>query len=495
MPKQNLKHVLSLLALSASACAWSTFDDIESKAPVRTYEAPGSYRREDFGAVVATFHGKIRGETVSRMMASAGPDSPIVIERMWTGAALDSGSNIRCKGAKDCSKGAGVGSVLVPFDTWGRGTKQEQTGCLYTPGFPNAYVFCETNPGSNPTFKLGFSEAKAQTRQFSGAQLPSDHPLGIALVGSHLVSNRTKEATQGALYYQPDLVELGPPLRELALLDPRTQVPFSQAEDAGDLGFAVAAMENGEGELVIAVSQPSHNRVIVATFDPRIPVDPAIENPVEQLNLRTRTRACLNTEDPSLAGIGKRLAIGDINGDEEPEIFVGIDPFDDKNEGKQRVWMYPGQGLPAFDGERDVCPLWDVDPVQVGCIDGVRGVDCEATAFGASMAVGDVNGDGFGDLIVGAPHADVQGESKAGVAWLIPGSNADESGGLDFENITNLYASNFKAGGLAGTSVAAVRTDDRDEPIVGAPGTNSVYMFLCSKIETGVSSDNLCLPK
>ncbi len=98
-----------------------------------------------------------------------------------------------------------------------------------------------------------------------------------------------------------------------------------------------------------------------------------------------------------------------------PDLFVGIDPLDGSNGDLQRVWMYPGTGLPAFDESSRVCPLWGEKPVQVGCIDGVRGVKCEASGFGASLAVGDADGDGFGDLLAGAPEATLQGEEAP--AW------------------------------------------------------------------------------
>jgi|GEM_PF-2753413 len=496
----NTRHrVLSALRLlplllGSGACAWSKFDDLEQEATIRTYDAPESYRREGYGSVLASYHGKAGARTVSRLLASAGPDSPIVVENIWTDDGFGKSNNIRCKKDKDCAKAQGVATALIPFETWARGTMQEHSGCIYAPGIPNAYIFCETNPGSSPTFKLGLPEdLKATTFHFSGAALPPAHPLGLVLVGVYTTSNRTGEAALGKLYYQPDLVKLAPPLREVLLLDPTTdpRAPFSAAPDAADLGYAVVSQQNAAGEVVFAVSQPSKNRVIVGTYSDAIEVPATVVDVHEQLNARIRTRACITSEDPALKGVGKQLTMGDIDHDGNPELFVGIDPLDGSNGDLQRVWMYPGTGLPAFDEGSRVCPLWGEKPVQVGCIDGIRGVDCEGTAFGASLAVGDVNGDGFGDLLVGAPEATLQGEKEAGVAWLIPGG----ASGLDFEDMTNLYASNFKAKGKAGTAVAFVHTRDRDEPVVGAPGMDAVHMFMCTELETDVKPSKLCLPK
>jgi hypothetical protein len=98
-------------------------------------------------------------------------------------------------------------------------------------------------------------------------------------------------------------------------------------------------------------------------------------------------------------------------------------------------------------------------------------------------------------LIVGAPGADARGVSDAGVLWIIPGSkDHPETGGLDLENMTNLYAVGQKHGGRLGASVGAVRSRGRDEPVGGAPGEDRVYMFMCSELEGG-SIKSYCLPK
>src|SRR5690606_5294183 len=157
---------------------------------------------------------------------------------------------------------------------------------------------------------------------------------------------------------------------------------------------------------------------------------------------------------------------------------------DRQNGDKQRLYMYPGTGLPAFDAAADQCSLWDEEPVQVGCKGGIRGVACADTAFGSAIAIGDVDGDLFHDLVVGAPLADVQGLANAGAVWVIPGGeDRGESRGLDFERMTNLYASSQQENGRLGAAVTTLRTRGRYEPVAGAPGEDQVYVFMCTKLE------------
>lgn len=93
---------------------------------------------------------------------------------------------------------------------------------------------------------------------------------------------------------------------------------------------------------------------------------------------------------------GSAIAIGDITGDGVPEIVVGA-PGAHRNRGQIHVWKGSRDGGSFLSGgvlrER---PSWIT----------LEGAD-DNGSFGASLAIGDLDGDGIGDLIVGAPTTKV----------------------------------------------------------------------------------------
>jgi len=112
----------------------------------------------------------------------------------------------------------------------------------------------------------------------------------------------------------------------------------------------------------------------------------------------------------------------------------------------------------------------DVDPLISEIPDAVLASDQAGAAWGASVSgAGDVNGDGYDDVIVGAPLFDA-GQDAEGAAFLFLGSAAGiASGGPDSAD-GRIEAD--EAGAQLGFSVAAagdVNGDGYDDVIVGAP--------------------------
>lgn len=107
---------------------------------------------------------------------------------------------------------------------------------------------------------------------------------------------------------------------------------------------------------------------------------------------------------------GSALDVGDFNGDGYPDLAVGA-PGEDNGGGMVSIIFGSARGLVNNGNQR-----WRQGD------DGLRGSDEQGDFFSAALAVGDYNGDGYADLVVGTP-----GENNArGTVNMILGS----SGGL-----------------------------------------------------------------
>jgi hypothetical protein len=112
---------------------------------------------------------------------------------------------------------------------------------------------------------------------------------------------------------------------------------------------------------------------------------------------------------------GSAVAMGDVNGDGIDDLAIGAFAEDietqDADEGSAHL-LYGSAGGLSTDGDEY---LTQNSP---GMPDGAQFGDRFATA----LAVGDLDGDGFGDLAVGVPGEDPAGQAFAGMVQLVPGS-------------------------------------------------------------------------
>ena len=162
-------------------------------------------------------------------------------------------------------------------------------------------------------------------------------------------------------------------------------------------------------------------------------------------------------------------AAGDINGDGLGDIVVGV--YD---------YGLAGAAYVVF-GAAD----WSETPVlEDGDLDGSNGfrlIGGGTTAWtGQSVAgAGDFDGDGYDDIVIGSPRADLGTKTDAGVAYVVfgktqwTGTPSIDLGSLSGGGVLRLDGS--RAGDQAGSAVAGagdVNGDGYDDLIVGAPGAD-----------------------
>ncbi|CAM5638706.1 VCBS repeat-containing protein OS=Streptomyces alboniger OX=132473 GN=CP975_16960 PE=4 SV=1 [Streptomyces alboniger] len=156
---------------------------------------------------------------------------------------------------------------------------------------------------------------------------------------------------------------------------------------------------------------------------------------------------------------GLSLALGDVNGDHRADIVVG------------------GDSLKVIDGTANGPAASRPPRVITQDSPGVPGVDEPEDVFGYDVSVGDVDGDGYGDILAGDPYEAVEALKQAGTFAVVPGGPNGPTGAG-----TKVFGQNSagvpgaaEQGDRFGENTALLDSngDGRAEPVVAAVAENA----------------------
>src|SRR5438128_312472 len=158
-------------------------------------------------------------------------------------------------------------------------------------------------------------------------------------------------------------------------------------------------------------------------------------------------------------------AVEDINGDGVSDILVGV-PHHIQNPKTNQAEINAGRAF-VFSGKDGTLLLTLDDPTPQ-----------EGGRLGFAVAgLGDVNGDGVPDLLVGVPGKDTPGvaDSQVGTAYIFSGKDGSLIRSLDFPSPGPADAgANF---GAAVANAGDINNDGMSDVLIGAPRRSRAFVF------------------
>jgi FG-GAP repeat len=434
--------VLLVGALSAG-CSWSRYDDIVENSPIVLLNRPKALS-DGFGSSLAT---ATVGDSVTLLVGgtplkSGGAefelgtsDSPTV-EARDTGHCL--GSDAPCYFSSTpvaLARAQGPGSTPRPLCfVDGGGTASGESGVAVRCTDDVEYAL---EVPAVVDKLLEFSIKNAQPTPFRFA---ADHGPDPALLAT--------ADEESAVWFYPPLSKVFSDIPNPADAKGRWAKPVLRTLSVARIG--------AESRL-LAVGTPSEGAVRLF-FAP----DGATPSYV----------GCLG----GTPGFGRAFAAGPVvAGDDDDELVISDDAVVYVFDAAKLATLPPAVGTDCSLGALPEGSL--VTSFTCGSTKNIS--DCDSSEFGAALAVGDLDGDGDGEVVVGAPSMTVRHVSRAGALLIydVEPPKTSKEHLYDFKDIA--FLSSADADDQLGRSIALPNLGDRQVMAAGAPGGGKAAVFYC----------------